>query len=74
MCRCKFHTVLTPPTIIGSVAPYDGFEDIAPYIRENYLEEWLDIFSKFLHIHFVCPLRVIIHASLIFLSLLSTLL
>lgn len=41
-------SVVAPPTIMGSVAPYNGFADLTAYIQENYLEEWLDIFRKYL--------------------------
>ena len=44
-------SVITPPTIMGSVAPYNGFTDLTTYIQENYLEEWLDIFRKWFHLH-----------------------
>ncbi len=43
-------SVLAPPTIMGSVAPYNGFADLTAYIQENYLEEWLDIFRKWFHL------------------------
>jgi len=39
-------SVITPPSIMGSVAPYNGFADLTAYIQENYLEEWLDIFCE----------------------------
>lgn len=42
--------VVAPPTIMGSVAPHDGFADLTAYIQENYLEEWLDIFRKWFHL------------------------
>jgi len=32
---------------MGSVAPYNGFADLTAYVQENYLEEWLDIFSGY---------------------------
>jgi hypothetical protein len=41
------HTVVTPPTIMGSVAPYGGFADMTQFITETYLDEWLDIFCKY---------------------------
>jgi len=42
-----FDVFITPPTIMGSVAPYNGFADLTAYIQENYLEEWLDIFPGY---------------------------
>ena len=47
----SYFSVITPPTIMGSVAPYNGFTDLTAYIQENYLEEWLDIFRKWFHLH-----------------------
>jgi hypothetical protein len=44
------------PSVVGSVAPYNGFADLTEYIKTNYLEEWLDIFREYfftITIHFI---------------------
>ena len=42
-----YYADLTPPTIMGTAAPFGGFADMSEYIRTNYLEEWLDIFTGY---------------------------
>jgi len=42
-----FDVYVVPPVILGSVVKYNGFADMTGYITDNYLGEWLDIFSVY---------------------------